>query len=362
MTSVSVTWGAYIALLVAASAGTAHANDEVVDPCACSPNKPHFHRADAMTGGWGGVRQRLLEEHLKVSGTYAGELFAGPGLHDDKLVSAGLFLLALDYTPGEHTALHVAGLGIHGDGLSTELMDVYGVSNNVADPGVRLFEAWAEQGIGPLTVRAGLLSADQELILAQHSTVLLGATFGIVSLFSDNVLSPVYPVAAPAVSARVETDAVTVRAAVYDTDAPDEHGIPHSFGHEALAMSEVQVAGTFSLGGWHHSDHGNGVYGVLDHKLDRYTGAFARLAHSDDGPVATYFDAGIRVGPGPLRPRDFASIGIAYTSGERGPQTILELTYQYLVVGWLTIQPDTQLVMDREGTEGIVATRMVVAL
>lgn len=361
--SVSATGGAYLALLVAASAGTAHANDEVVDPCACSPNKPHFHRADAMTGGWGGLRQDLLATGLKISGTYAGEVFAGPGLKNDKVVSAGLFLLAIDYSVGEHLpALHVAGLGIHGNGLSTELMDVYGVSNNVADPGVRLFEAWAEQGIGPLTIRAGLLSADQEFILAQHSTVLLGATFGIVSLFSDNVLSPVYPVAEPAVSARVETDTITVRAAVYDTDAPDEHGVPRAFGNEALAMGELQIAGTFSLGGWHHTDHGNGLYGVLDAKLDRYTGAFARLARSDEGPVSTYFDAGIRVGPGPLRPRDFASIGIAYTSGERGPQTILELTYQYLVRGWLTIQPDAQMILDRQGTEAVVATRMVVAL
>ncbi|HEY4176272.1 MAG TPA: carbohydrate porin [Kofleriaceae bacterium] len=357
----SVTRGAYLALLLAASAGTARANDDVVDPCACSPNKPHFHRADAATGGWGGLRQDFLQDGLKISGTYAGEVFAGPGLKSDKFVTAGLFLLALDYTPGEHTAVHIAGLGIHGDGLSQELMDVYGVSNNVADPGVRLFEAWAEQGIGPLTIRAGLLSADQEFILAQHSTVLLGATFGIVSLFSDNVLSPVYPVAEPSVSARLETDAITVRGAVYDTDAPDEHGIPRSFGHQALAIGEVQVAGTFSLGGWHHSDHGNGIYGVIDSKLDRYTGAFARFAHAD-GPVSTYFDAGIRVGPGPLRPRDFASIGLAFTSGARGPQTILELTYQYLVVGWLTIQPDAQLVMDRQGTEGIIATRMVVAL
>ena len=26
------------------------------DPCACSPNKPGFHRSDALTGDWGGIR------------------------------------------------------------------------------------------------------------------------------------------------------------------------------------------------------------------------------------------------------------------------------------------------------------------
>jgi len=32
------------------------------------------------------------------------------------------------------------------------------------------------------------------------------------------------------------------------------------------------------------------------------------------------------------------------------------------VTGWLTVQPDLQLVLTREGTAGVVAARAVVAL
>ena len=85
---------------------------------------------------------------------------------------------------------HASAFAIHGQGLSAELDDIYGVSGNVAPSDVRLFEAWIEQPIGKVTIRAGLFSADQEFILAKHSTALLNATFGIISQLSYNLLGP----------------------------------------------------------------------------------------------------------------------------------------------------------------------------
>src|SRR5512143_3900382 len=111
--------------------------DEIVDPCACSPNKPHFHRASALTGDWGGERQTLLDLGIKLQGTYAPELFAAPGLDNQRLVEAGLFTLAVDadlatLAHDGFGTLHVSGLAIHGHGISEQLMDIYGVSNNAA--------------------------------------------------------------------------------------------------------------------------------------------------------------------------------------------------------------------------------------
>lgn len=320
-----------------------------------------------MTGDWSGVRSDLFERGLKIQGTYAGEVFTSPGLGGDRVVGAGLAALALDLDLATLASdvlgsIHVAAFAIHGRGISEQLMDVYGVSNNVATSDVRLFEAWVEQPVGPFAVRAGLLSADQEFIVASHSTVLLNATFGIIGMLSYNIGGPVYPVATLGASARVETDDVAVRAALYDGDQPNQHGIPEGVGDDAFVIAEIEIATTLKLGMWHHTAKGNGYYGVLDRQLERYVGAFTRLSVAPDDAIDLYADTGIRIGPGPFRKRDFISVGLAFARTERGPQTVVEATYQYLVTGWLTIQPDLQVVLTREGTAGVVAARAVVAL
>ena len=342
--------------------------DMPLDACSCSPNKPGFHRSAVLTGDWGGRRADLFERGVKVQGTYAGELFAAPGFEDDRIVVAGLAALAIDLDLAALAridrlgSVHVSAFGIHGRGLSERLMDVFGVSNNVAQPGVRLFEAYFEQSIGPFALRAGLLAADQEYVLAEHSTVLLNATFGILAMVSYNLGNPVYPVATPGASARLELSAVTARAGIYDGDQANANGIPSELGDDALAIGELDLAGTFKLGAWHHTSLGNGYFAIADRQLERHVGAFARLSVAPDKPIGLYVDTGIRIGPGPLRPRDFASIGLAFARSEHGAQTAIELTYQLLVKGWLTIQPDVQLLLTRDGTAGVLAARAVIAL
>jgi carbohydrate-selective porin OprB len=348
-------------------AGSARA-DLVEDPCACSANKPGFFRRGTLTGDWGGLRDQWKADGVIVQATYAGEVFAAPGLHD-QLVAAGLAVASLDLDFGLlfHDAgatAHVSGLAIHGDGLTAELMDVYGVSGNVAPEDVRLFEAWAEQPFGPVTVRAGLLSADQEFILAKHSTALLDATFGIISQLSFDVEKPVYPFAAPAVSARYETKKLTVRAAVFTQDAEDAHGIPTSLDSTPLAIGEIEWAQLVKLGGWHDGARGDGAYAIIDHGFARRLGAFARVSVSPDQAVTSYVDTGLRIGPGPWRKTDFVGIGLAFARTDdptRGSQTVFEATYQ-AQFGWLTVQPDFQVLTERPRTTAIFATRVTIVL
>ncbi len=345
----------------------AHADVEV-DPCACSPNKPGFHRADALTGDWGGVRKDLFEHGIKITAAYAPEIFAA-GLdapNIDRVVSAGLASLAIDLEldtliHDKLGSIRISGFGIHGKGL--QLMDIYGVSNNVATEDVRLFEAYFDQSIGPFGIRAGLLSADQEFIIAEHSTVLLNATFGIVAVMPTNVGGPVYPQATPGVSARVESDVVTVRAALYDGDRVEEHGIPEQLGEHALVIGEVESHG-FKLGAWHHTELGDGYYGIMSRQVARRLGAFTRISIADGQAIPLYIDCGIRFGPGGIwktRKKDFISVGMAFAHSELGAQTAIEMTYQLLVKGWLTVQPDVQLSLKRDGTAGVIATRAVIA-
>lgn len=341
----------------------AHA-DPAKDPCACSPNKPGFFRRDALSGRWGGLRDDLRDGGVNVQATYASEVFASPGL-DDRVVVAGLAMLAVDVDLGEGTHdtlgwLRVSGLAIHGDGISSELMDVYGVSNNVAENDVRLFEAWYEQPFGDAAVRAGLLAADQEFILARHGTALLNATFGIISQVPVNAGPPVYPIAAPGVSARYERAQLTLRAAVFDADPASDHGLPEEFDDDALVMSEIELWGTLKLGAWDHSERGAGTYAIADRRIAPRTGAFTRVGLAPDAPVSLYIDSGIRLGP--HRGMDFASVGLAFARTQMGAQTAVELTYQLQLLGWLSIQPDLQLLLLPDRTAGIVATRVIVAL
>lgn len=353
------------ALALVVMSGVAHAEVKE-DPCACSPAKPGFFRRGNLTGDWNGERDTLKDDGVIPQLVYAGEVFAAPGLPQE-LREAGLLAATLDLELDKlvHHGLgqvHVSAFAIHGHGLSAELSDIYGVSGNVAPRDVRLFEAWIEQPISKLTIRVGLLSADQEFILAAHSTALLNATFGIISQLSYNLLGPVYPVATPGESARLELDGLTVRAAVYDGDQHNEHGIPTGLGPHLLAIGEIAIGDLVKVGAWHHSTLGDGYYGILDHQLERYVAGFARFGVSPGQFVSGYVDAGIRIGPGPFREHDFIGLGVAYAKTADpmlGEQTVFEGTYQ-AQLGWLTIQPDLQLLLEHTRTAGIVATRATV--
>lgn len=352
--------------LVAVLAASAHADVPRPDPCACSPNKPGFHRAGALTGDWGGERAKLFDKGVKLTATYSAEVFASPGLHTP-LVYAGLGALAIDIDFAElsHDGLgtvHAQGFAIHGRGLSDELMDIYGVSNNVAPEDVRLFEVWYEQPIGPVSVRAGLLASDQEYVLASRSVVLLDATFGIAGMLSYNVFGPVYPVATPGVSVTADGGRIKVRAAIYDGDRMNSHGVPTQLGDDAIVIGELELDESYKVGAWHHTSLGNGYYGILDKQLGKLLGAFTRVGIAPGQPIDIYVDTGFRIGPGPLRPRDFFSMGLGFAGSDIGIQTVVEASYQYLVKGWLTVQPDVQVLLDRNGSHAIFATRAVIAL
>ncbi|HEY5920532.1 MAG TPA: carbohydrate porin [Kofleriaceae bacterium] len=325
-----------------------------------------------VRAGYEAAQHRLLDSDLRTAweesgfrwdATYAGEIFVAPQL-TDRFVAAGLFTaeLELDFAKLVHASMgaaHVQGLAIHGDGLTEELMDVHGVSGNVAPPDVRLYEAWYEQPISAFTLRGGLLAADQEFVLADRSTTLLGATFGITSQFSANVIGPVYPVATPGLSGRLELAPVVVRAAIYDGTQVNDHGIPTQLGPERLVIGEVQLFETFKLGAWHHTDRGYAYYAIADTHISDLIGAFTRAGISPDQPVDVYVDGGVRIGPGPLRPDDFISVGMAYARTELGAQITIEASYE-AQVRWLTLQPDVQLVMLRDRTIGVIATRATV--
>jgi carbohydrate-selective porin OprB len=364
--------GIAIALLLACARAYA---DEPPDPCGSSMTKPNVQRPAALTGSWGGERDTLADDGITPGLNYAPEIFASPQT-DEHYVIAGLAVASLDLDLGKLVTdalgtIHLVGLGIHGKGLSEQIKDVYGVSNNVAQDDVRVFEAWYEQPFWPdgkSGVRAGLLSADQEFVIARHSTVLINSTFGVIGMISANEMSePVYPIARPGVSAHVDLKPVWIRAAAYDGQPNDQHGIPTTFGHSGLFLGELEFFRTVKIGGWIDTLLPNGMYAVIDRgfkSLGRRAGAFARVGYSPNGLVQIYADAGLRGLPGDWRHDDFAGVGVAFSrteiGGVRHDQAVLEGTYQIAATGWWTVQPDVQLVFAPDRTALVGAIRMTI--
>lgn len=326
------------------------------DEQASSPARPGYEGSDHAI--WWPGRAVMEERGLIVDGTYSVDMFLVPQLEREAWLG-GLFTAELDYELPTRGALHISAFAMHGDGPTSELGDVHGVSGNTAPQDVRLFEAWVEQPIGPLTLRGGLLAADQEFVLADPSGTLISATFGITSQFSANVLGPVYPVAAPGVSGRLDLDPVLVQLAVYDGTLSNSHGIPTALGPEQLVIAEVTYADTLGIGAWHHSELGDALYATLDGSVDDNVAAFTRVGLSPHHSVPTYIDAGLRIQPGEWRPGDLITCGIAFARSEFGAQTLIEASYE-AQIRWLSIQPDLQLILLHERTVGVVGLRTTI--
>ncbi len=295
---------------------------------------------------------------FQLEGFYAAEVFTAPTFAGRPVTLSGLAALALDIAlavvANEHLGtLHVAGFGIHGRGISEQLLDAFGISGNTATPEVRLYETWYEQPVGLLAIRAGLLTAE-EFTVAEHGGGLLGATFGILGSLSYAIGGPVFPVATPGASARVVVDEVTARAGMFDGDQLDSYGFPTSLGNDVLALGELELARSFKLGGWHHTENGSALYLVLDRQLDDSLGGFLRMSVSLEDSLPFYFDAGVK-----LRG---ATVGLAFAQAEIGSQTVVEASYELVITGRLMLQPDLQILLMRDDTIVVFGARATVSL
>jgi hypothetical protein len=331
------------------------------DEFANSPTRPGYEPSDHVFDF--AKRTELDKRGFTVGLTYSLDVFAAPQL-EKRLVAGGMFMtdLDIDFATLANVwlgALHVSTASTHGGSPTDELGDVHGSSGNTAPYGTRLFEAWYEQPFGPVTVRAGILAVDQEYNYADPTTTLLGATFGITAQYGFNVGGPLYPVGTPGISARYDEGKVLLQLAVYDGTSENDRGIPTGLGPATLVLAEATWDRDIGMGAWRHSEKGSGIYGTFDHRLDEIVEAFFRIGLSPEG-MSTYLDAGLRIGPGPIRPQDFVSIGMAFARVDSGDQILVETTYE-AQVKWLTIQPAMQLMMLRERAVGIFATRFTVA-
>jgi porin len=292
---------------------------------------------------------------------------------------------------------------IAGDGLNGDVGELTLVSNINARGGVRVYEAWLEQSVfdRAVSLRAGLLAADQEFILTTAGLLYYNSVFGGPVFLSANMRWPIYPVGALGARLKVAVaEKAYVQAAVYDGDPGSEEDNRYGLavavhGHEGCFM--IGEAGwtfgdplpvTLKAGVFHHTgefvDHSPGVpqrglsggYVLAEHTVCRnLTGiggcpegsvdVFVRagVAQEDVATVSFGLDSGINLtGILPGRPADvlglgfiYARIGTDYAAAQPdapawGYEMVVEATYKITFSRWLNLQPDLQYIRHPGGS------------
>lgn len=273
-----------------------------------------------------------------------------------------------------------------------------GLNNiEVGRQALRVFELWLQQDLDARsTVRVGLYDLNSEFYATEPAGLFLNPAFGIgTELAATGSGGPsIFPSTALAVRVdRKLDDRVVARLAVLNATARtvgDPGGIDVSFDEGVLMVAELALVGrtAASVGVWGYSRSqddihavdsdgeplrrkARGIYVMADHSLTDPDApfamrAFARLGFSDGRttPFRGGWQAGVAISrPLAARPDGTLSIGASQawlaggfraTLADDGidsvaAETVFEVTYADQLAGWLTIQPDVQLVLNPGG-------------
>jgi porin len=355
-----------------------------------------------MIGDLGGVRPALADAGVTFVLAYTHEVMSNVRGGLERETSADLLLdgvidadlnKAVGWTGG---SARVNPMWLAGTGISDDVGDLTRVSNIAGESAVRVFEAWLQQALfnGAFSLRAGLLASDQEFVLTTAGTLYYNSVFGSPVFLTPNMPTPIYPVGAPGVRARVDvTKAVYLQAAIYDGDPGSEgfnrSGVRVDLGAGDGAYSILEGGWTLGTthptvvkaGGFYHTagfvEHRSGLerqgqhgaYLVLEQKVvPGAVDAFIRLGYAQEDRALVSFgvDSGINVtGLIPGRPADVLGIGLVYARISRdfartqpdrelwGHETVLEVTYRITFTPWLMVQPDLQYIVHPGGSTAI---------
>jgi porin len=291
-----------------------------------------------------------------------------------------------------------------------DVRDYNVLSNIDTQHNPRLYEAWIEQDLdgGKFSIRAGQVPVDTEFFFSTNGAVFINSAFGVLPSIGQNVNVAVYPVAAPGVRLRATpNDSWSLQGGVFDGNvgnlkSTDRNGLrfnlngrdgafligevdytlhpPPAAPPDGKQTTERPLSGTYKLGGFYDTgDYAEdttgresrgdyGFYFITDQELWHVPGApdeglrgFGRLgvAPGNRNQVEFYCDGGLNYqGLIPGRTQDLLGLGVSYSKlsddlrdagGNPYPnhyETIVELTYQAVLTGWLNVQPDIQYILN----------------
>lgn len=314
--------------------------------------------------------------------------------------------------------LAVSGLYGAGPGLTNKAVHDFNVLSNIDTyDSLRLYEAWLQEDLwnGKFSLRLGQMLADSEFFVSDYGALFLNSSFGAIPLVSQNLVPPIFPVAAPGLRLRTApNDSFYIEAAgfsgnVGDPETNNKHGTFFSFRDRdgALAFFEVgylvnpaaskgsvtaeppDLAGSYKLGGFYDSGRfedglgratkrGNeGFYFLAEQEVWHPEGRAGRslaffgragFAPNDRNLVPVYFDTGFNFqGVLASRANDTLGLGFSYTQlsdelvAGGGDEEVVELTYRVVLGDHIFLQPDLQFIIHPGATDS-VATAVVAGL
>lgn len=371
---------------------------------------PTLLEQETLTGDWGTFRTQLADRGVAPALVYTGEVFSNrsggleTGTRYESLLEGELSVDLEKLAGWKGGLFHAIAFWIEGDALTNEHVgDLTRVSNNDAEDGVRAFDVWLQQSLfdGSVSVRAGLLCADQEILASDYSSLFLNSSFGMPVGVSANMPISAYPVATPAARVKAEAGPFYGVVAVFDGDPGTEEFNDTGFRVrlrdvegtltvvEAGASTEglsglpgmVKAGATYHSGEFPEHDglgterRNYGFYAIVDQMLyrenpedDQGFSLFARASTSpgDRSAVSAYFDAGVHyTGLFPGRDEDRIGLAVVYAGLSRDfiraqadpsdwdREVVVELTYRAKITPWLHVQPDLQVVVHPGATSSV---------
>jgi porin len=353
-----------------------------------------------LLGDLGGLRSRLESLGLSLEIESLDEGFALPD-HSASDSEGGRYagltdvILSLDtegagWWQGGQIVIDLQNT--RGGDISEVVGDVQGISSIVAPEGTRFAEYFISQEIadGRGRVKIGKQDANADFVVAEGGAEFLNSSFGII----PTVPLPTFPAPALGVmGAWVPSETIRLKAGYWD-GAPKlgsgcstaifdgSNGTVGALGVEIRPFGHKVLDGTYRIGVWRHSEveiasttkaaeaqvgPARGLYFTADQGLwehgHRRLAAFAQggWGETDRSSVSRYFGGGLTFSaPFASRPDDMVGLGLAYAALGRlehelpdcPSETVIELFYRAPITGWLSLNPDIQLVRRPGGSSG----------
>jgi porin len=285
----------------------------------------------------------------------------------------------------------VHGANTHGGEPSNDLIgDFQVVSNIEAGNHTFLYELWFKQMISNISATIGLQDLNVEFANSEVGSLFLNSSFGVVSVLSDNILAPIFPITSPGITfCWAKSEKLNLKTALYNGSPVDFESNPynlnwnlfHSQGFLWISESQFWWKGkhdnnnALKAGFFYHQHneenvvenaetgeeltHDYGIYLVSDHHIfsnERHSlSVFYQIGVSPRNDNYAYLGLGCAYS-GLFSKKGRDVLGLAIANGmltkERGrDETTFELTYNIQLTNHMYIQPEMQYVVHPAGTE-----------
>lgn len=285
---------------------------------------------------------------------------------------------------------YINAANTHGASPSSELLgDIQVASNIDAGNHTYLQEVWFKQTFGNVELTIGLQDLNVEFASSEHGALFLNSSFGILPIISNNFTAPIFPLTSLGFTTkwRISENSSWINA-LYDGSPTDFDYNPYNInwqfisGDGLLAISEFQfitalmkLPGAYKIGIYSHSHiiekildknlpdslYHNlfGLYAYADQKIwkrdSKSIGLFAQVGYSPSNASTNNFYIGFGLNYTSLFSKwgkDILGMAIAHEQFKKNikSETIIELTYQYLLTKNIFVQPDFQYIIHPAGT------------